>query len=152
MNDEPSENVAAIAATNEMAVLPKADPGSMTMRDFLETFGTDLMHKAAAIYPPLLEIAEPVLPLGIKRLPKGGQTGALAALRVGLEVNRQTFLVAEPGSGKTITLLRGGASGYSLTLIPKQTLLHNRNLTVLSTTLMLHVPRNHHLASMSTHC
>ena len=111
MNDKPSENVAAIAAAIEMtaaleveagiAAVPKANPDSMTMRDFLETFGTDLMHKAAAMYPPLLEIAEPVLPLGIKRLPKGGQAGALAALQVGLEVNRQTFLVAEPGSGKT---------------------------------------------------
>ena len=107
MNDESGENNAAnkIAPALEVeagiAAVPEADSGTMTMRDFLETFGTDLMHKAAAMYPPLLDVAEPVLPLGLRRLPKGGQAGALAALRVGLEVNRQTFLVAEPGSGKT---------------------------------------------------
>ena len=40
-------------------VLSEAPADSLTMREFLETFGTDLMEKAAALYPPVLEHNEP---------------------------------------------------------------------------------------------
>jgi hypothetical protein len=79
----------------------EAPTDTLTMREFLETFGADLMEKAAALYPPVLEHQIPDLPPGLRRMPKGGQAGALAALKVGLERHRQTFLVAEPGTGKS---------------------------------------------------
>jgi SNF2 family DNA or RNA helicase len=89
------------AIADDVQVSLEAPADSLTMREFLETFGADLMDKAAALYPPVLEDNEPTLPQGLRRMPKGGQAGALAALKVGLERHRQTFLVAEPGTGKT---------------------------------------------------
>ena len=91
----------AEAIGDDVQVLIEVPADSLTMREFLETFGADLMDKAAALYPPVLEHQVPDLPQGLRRMPKGGQAGALAALKVGLELHRQTFLVAEPGSGKT---------------------------------------------------
>jgi Type III restriction enzyme, res subunit len=91
----------AEAIGDDVQIALEAPADSLTMREFLETFGADLMDKAAALYPPVLEDDQPKLPQGLRRMPKGGQAGALAALKVGLERHRQTFLVAEPGTGKT---------------------------------------------------
>jgi hypothetical protein len=82
---------------------PQPDTPGMTMRDFLETFGSSLMLEASRLYPPLVTDDHLELPETVLRQPKGDQRLAIKAALAGFESGlRQVFLVAEMGTGKTI--------------------------------------------------
>jgi Helicase conserved C-terminal domain/Type III restriction enzyme, res subunit len=89
----------------ESSAPPPAQPDTpgMTMREFLETFGSSLMLEASRLYPPLVTDDQLELPETVLRQPKGDQRLAIKAALAGFESGlRQVFLVAEMGTGKTI--------------------------------------------------
>lgn len=90
-----------MTAPNDQPTNPPPTPG-MTMRDFLEDFGSSLMLEASRLYPPLVTDDTLEIPQAVMRQPKGDQRLAIKSALAGFDNGlRQVFLVAEMGSGKT---------------------------------------------------
>ncbi len=90
-----------MTAQHEPPIAPPPAPG-MSMRDFLEDFGSSLMLEASRLYPPLVTDDLLEIPEAVMRQPKGDQRLAIKSALAGFDHGlRQIFLVAEMGSGKT---------------------------------------------------
>lgn len=90
-----------------MTTAPTLTDSEMSLASFLDCYKVGITKAVTDAYPPLVTRAEPIP--GLLRKPLGYQAEAITATALSLKEHRNTLLVGEMGTGKSMTSI---ASAY----------------------------------------